>query len=59
MSSDLLNACKDFRVEEAMRLLATANSADVKYCGDVNYELNNLRLRYVVRLDEMLFIRTV
>ena len=35
MSSDLFNACKGERFDEAIRLLATASPAEVNYCGEV------------------------
>ena len=40
MSSNLWNACNSNSVEEAMRLLATASSADVNYRHVVLYSMN-------------------
>lgn len=43
MSADILNACEEDKVEEVMRLLATASSADVNYRdGRVLYILYNI-----------------
>ena len=46
MSSALFYACWYNRVDEALRLLATANSADVNYCHKV---MRTIVLREVER----------
>ena len=51
MSSDLYYACVNNRGEEALRLLATASSADVNYRDWVLYNMNCLNSNSTQRAD--------